>query len=209
LLGGPLQQSSLWSCTTLSYFRCFDVIFFRPPGHYVRNITHLLITLHLFIILLPCVWFEHPGHTYGGFVPSFSERIMTRSPSPLPGSPVADSPRRSRTQPCSHSTGTTIVVPWMNCCHATTSHHASTKPPHHSSFGENHESGTTKMESPPFPPSDGGLYSSSCHWNLSPGEATASSGVGWLPWPCPLARRGRRCIMRLAQSSWPNFLLSA
>jgi hypothetical protein len=34
--------------------------------------------LHLFIILLPCVWFEHPGHTYGGFVPSFSERGMTR-----------------------------------------------------------------------------------------------------------------------------------
>jgi hypothetical protein len=23
------------------------------------------------------VWFEHPGHTYGGFVPSFSERGMT------------------------------------------------------------------------------------------------------------------------------------
>jgi hypothetical protein len=33
--------------------------------------------LHLFIILLPCVWFEHPGHTYGGFVPYFSERGMT------------------------------------------------------------------------------------------------------------------------------------
>jgi hypothetical protein len=34
--------------------------------------------LHLFIILLPCMWFEHPGHTYGGFVPYFSERGMTR-----------------------------------------------------------------------------------------------------------------------------------
>jgi hypothetical protein len=33
--------------------------------------------LHLFIILLPCVWFEHPGHTYGGFVPYFSERGVT------------------------------------------------------------------------------------------------------------------------------------
>jgi hypothetical protein len=33
--------------------------------------------LHLFIILLPYVWFEHPGHTYGGFVPSFSERGVT------------------------------------------------------------------------------------------------------------------------------------
>jgi hypothetical protein len=32
----------------------------------------------MFIILLPCVWFEHPGHTYGGFVPSLSERGMTR-----------------------------------------------------------------------------------------------------------------------------------
>jgi hypothetical protein len=36
LLGGPLQQSSLWSCATLSYFRCIDVIFFRPTGRYVR-----------------------------------------------------------------------------------------------------------------------------------------------------------------------------
>jgi hypothetical protein len=26
------------------------------------------------------VWFEHPGHTYGGFVPSFLERGMTYSP---------------------------------------------------------------------------------------------------------------------------------
>jgi hypothetical protein len=25
----------------------------------------------------PYVWFEHPGHTYGGFVPSFSERGVT------------------------------------------------------------------------------------------------------------------------------------
>jgi hypothetical protein len=46
--------------------------------HYVRNITHLFTTLHLFIILLPSVWFEHPGHTYGGFVPSFSELGMTQ-----------------------------------------------------------------------------------------------------------------------------------
>jgi hypothetical protein len=27
--------------------------------------------------LLLYVWFEHPGHTYGGFVPSFLERGMT------------------------------------------------------------------------------------------------------------------------------------
>jgi hypothetical protein len=39
LLGRPLHQSSLWSCATLSYFRCNDVIFFRPTGHYVRTIT--------------------------------------------------------------------------------------------------------------------------------------------------------------------------
>jgi hypothetical protein len=38
--------------------------------------------LHLFIILLPCVWFEHPGHTYGGFVPYFSERGVTKTSMP-------------------------------------------------------------------------------------------------------------------------------
>jgi hypothetical protein len=31
----------------------------------------------LVIILLLYMWFEHPGHTYGGFVPSFTERGMT------------------------------------------------------------------------------------------------------------------------------------
>jgi hypothetical protein len=28
-------------------------------------------------MLLLYVWFEHPGHTYGGFIPSFSEWRMT------------------------------------------------------------------------------------------------------------------------------------
>jgi hypothetical protein len=36
-------------------------------------------TWNLVIILLLYVWFEHPGHTYGGFVPSLSERGMTVS----------------------------------------------------------------------------------------------------------------------------------
>jgi hypothetical protein len=34
---------------------CYYVIFFRPPGHYVRNNTCLFITFHLLIILLPCM----------------------------------------------------------------------------------------------------------------------------------------------------------
>jgi hypothetical protein len=34
-------------------------------------------TWNLIIILLLYVWFEYPGHTYGGFVPSFSEWGMT------------------------------------------------------------------------------------------------------------------------------------
>jgi hypothetical protein len=33
----------------------------------------------MFIILLLYVWFEHPRHTYGGFVSTFSERGMTNS----------------------------------------------------------------------------------------------------------------------------------
>jgi hypothetical protein len=31
----------------------------------------------MFIILLLYVWFEHPGHTYGGFVSAFLKRGMT------------------------------------------------------------------------------------------------------------------------------------
>jgi hypothetical protein len=34
----------------------------------------------MFIILLLYVWFEHPGHTYGGFVSAFLERGMTLAP---------------------------------------------------------------------------------------------------------------------------------
>jgi hypothetical protein len=33
-------------------FCCNNVIFFRPMGHYVRDITLFYQTLHLFIILL-------------------------------------------------------------------------------------------------------------------------------------------------------------
>jgi hypothetical protein len=37
-------------------FRCIDVIFFRPMGHYVRDITMFYRTLHLFYhIVAICV----------------------------------------------------------------------------------------------------------------------------------------------------------
>jgi hypothetical protein len=78
------------------------------------------------------------------------------------------------------------VVPRTNCCFTTTSHHASTELPRRSTSSENHGSGTPKMEWPPFPPSDGGLGSSSHRRNLGPGEAAAASSVGSSPWPCPL-----------------------
>jgi hypothetical protein len=57
--------------------RCNYVIFFGPKGHFVMNKYLYYWTWNLVIILLLYVWFEHPGHTYGGFVPSFSERGMT------------------------------------------------------------------------------------------------------------------------------------
>jgi hypothetical protein len=58
-------------------FHCIDVIFFRPMGHYVRDITLLYRTLHLFIILLLYVSFECPGHTYRGFGSIFFDWGMT------------------------------------------------------------------------------------------------------------------------------------
>jgi hypothetical protein len=61
---------------TLSY-RCIYVIFFGPKGHFIMNKYLCYWTWNLVIILLLYVWFEYPGHTYGGFVPSFSERGMT------------------------------------------------------------------------------------------------------------------------------------
>jgi hypothetical protein len=68
----PVEAHLTLSC------RCIYVIFFGPKGHFVMNKYLCYWTLHLFIILLLYVWFEHLGHTYGGFIPSFSERSVTR-----------------------------------------------------------------------------------------------------------------------------------
>jgi hypothetical protein len=74
--GGSQFTSIFWEKlhesmdTKLNYVRNNTCLF-------VRNNTCLFVTFPLFIILLPCMRFEHPGHTYGGFVPSFSERGMT------------------------------------------------------------------------------------------------------------------------------------
>jgi hypothetical protein len=44
-----------------------SVIFFRPPGHYVRNITLLNRNIsYVYHIVAMCV-IKHPGHTYRGF----------------------------------------------------------------------------------------------------------------------------------------------
>jgi hypothetical protein len=67
----PVEVRLTLSC------HCFYVIFFGPKCHFVMN--KYLYYCHLVIILLLYVWFEHPGHTYGGFVSSFSERGMTQS----------------------------------------------------------------------------------------------------------------------------------
>jgi hypothetical protein len=62
-LGGLSSDQVCGSCTTLSFnFAIFcSVIFFRPPGHYVRDITLLNRTFYLFIILLRCVWLNILG----------------------------------------------------------------------------------------------------------------------------------------------------
>jgi hypothetical protein len=67
----PVEARLTLSC------RCIYVIFFGPKGHFVMNKYLYYWTWNLVIILLLYVWFEHPGHTYGGFVPSFSEWGMT------------------------------------------------------------------------------------------------------------------------------------
>jgi hypothetical protein len=64
------------ACLTLSC-RCIYVIVFGPKGRFVMNKYLYYWTWNLVIILLLYVWFEHPRHTYGAFVPSFSERGMT------------------------------------------------------------------------------------------------------------------------------------
>jgi hypothetical protein len=77
LLGRPLLRSMpVKALLTLSY-RCIDVIFFGPKGHFVINKYLYYWTWNLFIILLLYVWMKHPRHTYGGFIPSISEQGMT------------------------------------------------------------------------------------------------------------------------------------
>jgi hypothetical protein len=68
----PVEARLTLSC------HCICVIFFGPKDHFVMNKYLYYWTWNLVIILLLYVWFEHPGHTYGSFVPSFSERGMTR-----------------------------------------------------------------------------------------------------------------------------------
>jgi hypothetical protein len=67
----PVEARLTLSC------RCFYVIFFGPKGRFVMNKYLYYWTWNLVIILLLYMWFEHPGHTYGGLVPSFLERGMT------------------------------------------------------------------------------------------------------------------------------------
>jgi hypothetical protein len=67
--------------------RCNYVIFFEHKGHFVMNKYLYYWTWNLVIILLLYVWFEHPVHAYGGFVPSFLERGMT----PAKNSPLSPS----------------------------------------------------------------------------------------------------------------------
>jgi hypothetical protein len=69
----PVEARLTLSC------RCFYVIFFGPKGRFVMNKYLYYWTWNLVIKLLLYVWFEHPGHMYGSFVPSFSEWGMTKT----------------------------------------------------------------------------------------------------------------------------------
>jgi hypothetical protein len=86
----PVEARLMLSC------RCIYVIFFGPKGHFVMNKYLYYWTWNLVIILLLYLWFELPGHTYGGFVPSFSERGMTSRKSRCTSlePPVVDQARR-------------------------------------------------------------------------------------------------------------------
>jgi hypothetical protein len=67
----PVEARLTLSC------HCIDVIFFGPKGHFVMNKYLYYRTWNLFIILLLYVSMKHPGHMYGGFVPTISERGTT------------------------------------------------------------------------------------------------------------------------------------
>jgi hypothetical protein len=81
--------------------RYFYVNFFGPKGHFVMNKYLYYWTWILVIILLLYVWFEHPRHTYGGFVPSFSEQGMT----PVKGYHVRGLPVESICRACADWSG--------------------------------------------------------------------------------------------------------
>jgi hypothetical protein len=74
------------------------VIFFGPKGHFVMNRYLYYWTWNLVIILLLYVWFEHPGLTYGGFVPSLSERGMTKILVQLPAASAETVVEQDETQ---------------------------------------------------------------------------------------------------------------
>jgi hypothetical protein len=68
-LGGPLQRSSLWKLYYAwpnSIVFC-SVIFFRPLGHYVRNITLINQDSSSIYHIVAMRVIKHPGHTYRGF----------------------------------------------------------------------------------------------------------------------------------------------
>jgi hypothetical protein len=79
VIGRPLLRSMPVEARLTLSCRYIYVIFFGPKGHFVMNKYLYYWTWNLVIILLLYVWFEHLGHTYRGFVPSFSERGMTWS----------------------------------------------------------------------------------------------------------------------------------
>jgi hypothetical protein len=72
----PLQQSSLWKLAS-RFVAAALCNFLWTQGSFVINRYLYYGTWILVIILLLYVLFEHPGHTYRGFVPSFSEWGMT------------------------------------------------------------------------------------------------------------------------------------
>jgi hypothetical protein len=59
----------------LVYF--YSVIFFRPLGHYVRNISLFNQNISSVYHIVAMRVIKHPGHTYRGFGSVFYDRGMT------------------------------------------------------------------------------------------------------------------------------------